>query len=123
MHRDRKVRRRAAEHVGQDRDAVAGVDALHRFDDVLAALLDVVVGADGHGLDLLLRTDHVLQRRAELDGKPPVGDENETDHRELPAGASGCTARKGAHHDHPKPERKGLSWLLAMMLHCGKRRP
>ena len=53
----------------------------------LAALLDIVVGADGDGLDLLLRPDHVFQRRAELDGEPPVGDENKTDHRELPAGA------------------------------------
>ena len=81
MHGDREVRRRAAEHVGQDHDAVAGVDALDRLDDVLAALLDVVVGADGDGFDLLLRADHVLQRRAELDGQPPVGDQNKTDHR------------------------------------------
>ena len=66
MHGDREVGRRAAEHVGQDRDAVAGVDALDRLDDVLAALLDIVVGTDGHGFDLLLRTDHMLQRGAEL---------------------------------------------------------
>ena len=88
MHGDRQVRGRAAEHVGEDRDAVAGVDALDRLDDVLAALLDVVVGADGDGLDLALRADDVLQRSAKLDGEPPVGDEDKTDHRrELPAGA------------------------------------
>ena len=81
MHGDREVRRRAAEHVGEDDDAVAGVDALDRLDDVLAALLDVVVGADGDGLDLLLRADDMLQRGAELDGEPPVGDEDKTDHR------------------------------------------
>ena len=94
MHGDGEVRRRAAEHVGQDGDAFAGVDALDRLDDVLAALLDVVVGADGHRLDLALRADDMLQRRAELDGQPPVGDEDKTDHRETPRGR-GCAARKG----------------------------
>ena len=68
--------------------AVSGVDALHRLDDVLAALLDVVVGADGDGLDLALRADDVLQRSAELDGESTVGDEDKTNHRQgIPAGA------------------------------------
>ena len=98
-HRDREVGRGAAEHVGQDHHAVAGVGALHRLDDVAAALLDVVVGADRDGLDLLLLADHVLQGRAELDGKPPVGNENQAYH--LKIGNSGRrvlrpTARKGA---------------------------
>jgi len=31
----------AAEHVGQDSDALAAVDPFHGIDDVLAALLDV----------------------------------------------------------------------------------
>jgi hypothetical protein len=79
---------RAAEHVGQDGDAVTGVDALDRFDDVLAALLHIVVRADGDSLDLGLRADDVLQRSAKLDGEPPVGDKDKTNHRlEAPAGA------------------------------------
>jgi hypothetical protein len=85
---DGEVRRRAAEHVGEDCNTLTGVDALDRLDDVLAALLDIVVGADGDGLDLPLRSHDMLQRRAEFDGEPPVGDENETDHRrEIPARA------------------------------------
>ena len=43
-----------------------------RLDDVLAALLDVVVRADGHGFDLPLRPDDMLQGRAKFDGKPPA---------------------------------------------------
>src|SRR5262249_12636854 len=70
----------AAKHVGEDRHPLAAVHALDRLDDVLAALLDVVVGPDRYGLDLLLRTDHVFQSRAELGGKAPVRDEYEADH-------------------------------------------
>ena len=65
---------------GQDRHSVAAVDATHRLDDVLTALLDVVVGADSDRFDLALRPDHVLQCRAELDSKPPVGHKHKTDH-------------------------------------------
>src|SRR5262249_60429935 len=54
---------------------------LDRLDDVLAALFDVVVRADGHRFDLLLRADHMLEGRAELGGKAPVRDEYEADHR------------------------------------------
>src|SRR5262249_20945102 len=61
--------------------ALASVDPLDRLDDVLAALLDVVVGADGHRLDLLLGADHMFKGRAELNGKPPVRDKNEADHK------------------------------------------
>src|SRR6185369_6154425 len=70
----------AAEHVGQDHDPVAQVGALHRLDDVAAALLDVVVGPDRDGLDLLLLADHVLQCRAEFDGEPPVGNKDQSNH-------------------------------------------
>ena len=37
-------------------------------------------GPDRHRLDLLLLPDHVLQGRAELDGKPPVGNEYQSYH-------------------------------------------
>src|SRR6185312_8458075 len=68
--------------------AVTGVDALDRFDDVAAALFYIIIRADGDGLDLALRPHHVFQRSAELDGKPPVSDENKTNHRRrIPAGA------------------------------------
>ena len=74
----------------------------------LAALLDVVVGPDRDGLDLPLGTDHVLQRRAELDGEAPVGHKNETDHRKLLAGAFGAPHERAPHHDHPEAPRKGF---------------
>src|SRR5262249_6666620 len=57
------------------------IQALDRRDDVLAALFDVIVRADGHCFDLLLRADHMLEGRAELGGKAPVRDEYEADHR------------------------------------------
>ncbi len=122
-HGNRQVRGSAAEHVGQDGDAFAGVHALDRLDDVLAALLDVVVGADGDRLDLPLRSHHVLEGRAELDGETPVRDQNETDHRDSPRARPRCTARKGAHHDHPESRRKGLSGVIGQVLHRGKEAP
>ena len=65
-------------------DTVAGIHAFDGFDDFVTALLDVIVGTDGDGLDLRLRPDHVFESGAELNGKPPVGDENEADHRSSP---------------------------------------
>ena len=56
------------------------IGALDRLDDVAPALLDVIVGPDRDGLDLLLLPDHVLQGRAEFDGKPPVGNEYQSYH-------------------------------------------
>ena len=52
-----------------------------RLEDVVAAPLDVVVGADRDGLDLGLRADDMLERGAELHGKPAVGHEDKSDHR------------------------------------------
>jgi hypothetical protein len=60
--RDRQIGWRPAEHVGQDRYAFAAVNPLHRFKDVFAALLDVVVGPDRDCLDLTLRPYHMFQR-------------------------------------------------------------
>src|SRR5438552_6555741 len=45
-HRDREVGRRAAEHVGEQHDAVAILDAGDALQDLAAALLHVVVGTD-----------------------------------------------------------------------------
>src|SRR5207237_6505658 len=56
-------------------------------------------GADRDRLDLVLGNDHVFQGRAECDGKPTVGNENQAYHVKIgtPAGAySRPTARKGA---------------------------
>src|SRR5262249_48425881 len=79
-HRDCEVGGCAAEHIGEDSHPLAAVHALDRLDDVLAALLHVVVGPDRHRLDLLLRAHHVLQGRAELGGEAPMGNKYEADH-------------------------------------------
>ncbi|GAB4069632.1 hypothetical protein GCM10028812_34020 [Ancylobacter sonchi] len=65
---------------------MAGVDRLHRGDDVETALLDVVIGPDGDGLDLGLRSHHMFQRRTELAGKASVGDEYKPYHSAPPCG-------------------------------------
>ena len=72
---------RAAEHVGQQHHAVAGIDFGDRAQDVLAALLHVVFGADADGGDLRLRPDDMLERGDEFRREPPVGDQNHSDHR------------------------------------------
>src|SRR6476646_9186892 len=51
---DRKIGRRAAEHIGQDRDAITAVNAVDRFNDVASAQIRVVFGSDRDSFDLLL---------------------------------------------------------------------
>ena len=117
-HRNREIGRRAAEHVGQDGNAVAAVDAFDRLDDVLAALLDVIVGADRHRLDLALRTHDMLQGRAELDGQPPVGHQHKTNH-ETPRGRV-----PSAPHERlliltiRSPSARGIFADIWRLLHC-----
>ena len=52
-----------------------------RLDQLLAALLDIVVRADRQGFELLLWSDDVLERRFELSRQPRVRDDDQTDHR------------------------------------------
>ncbi len=47
-------------------------DPRHGIDDVAAALLHIVVGADRNGLEILLRTDDMFHRVAEFFGQPTV---------------------------------------------------
>ncbi len=68
-----RFRRRATEHVGENGDAVAGIDAVYRFYDVAATEIGIVLGPDRDRLDLLLRTHDVLERRLELVGEAPMG--------------------------------------------------
>ena len=80
--RNRQIGWRAAEHIGENDNADAAIDLLHRRDDVLAALLHIVFGADGDGGDLLLRADDMFERGAELGGQMAMGDEDHPDHRQ-----------------------------------------
>ena len=45
-----------------------------------AILIEIVVGTDGDGLELLLRSDHVLQRGAKLVRKSAMGNDDDADH-------------------------------------------
>src|SRR6266581_3640478 len=70
---DREIGRCAAEHVGEDGDAVARVDTVDRLDDVASTQIRVVLGTDRDGFDLFLRTHDMFERRLELVGKAPMG--------------------------------------------------
>ena len=72
----------------------------------MTATLDVVVGSDHHRLDLLLLADDMLQRRAELDGEPPVGDEDNTDHESSPRAPNAAPHERGTFMTMSNPERK-----------------
>src|SRR3546814_10833044 len=72
-HGDRKVRKRAAEHVGQQSDAVAFVGSRNGVDDVLPALLHIVFRPDADRRHVFLRADDVLERLDEFYRQPPVG--------------------------------------------------
>jgi hypothetical protein len=67
----------------------------------------------------------MFQGRAELDGKPPVGDENQTYHVKngTPAGALASHRTKGRHHDHVPGKRKGVGGTRKYILRRGKTRP
>src|SRR5690606_4913007 len=79
-HRYGQLRRRTAKHVRQHYDASAEVSTRNRLHNVAAALLHIIIGADGDRLETLLRADDMLKRIAELVGKPTVRDEHESDH-------------------------------------------
>ena len=82
-HRDREVRRRAAEHVGEQHDAAAVLNARHRAEDVGAALLHVVFGADRDRFESRLRTDDVFERGAKTSGELAVSDQDHSNHQQF----------------------------------------
>ena len=60
--------------------------------DLAAARVHVVVGSDGDRLELRLRPDDVLQRRAELERQPAMRDDDKADHRCEPTSSRSCPA-------------------------------
>ena len=68
-------------HTGRDA-AVAVIHLGHGFQDLLAALLHIVVGADADGGDAGLGPHHMLERRDEFLRQAAVGDEYHSDHTE-----------------------------------------
>ncbi len=78
--RNRQVGRRAPEQVGEDDDALTGIDRLDRVRNLAAAGFHVVVRADADSGYGFLAADDVLHRMFELLGKLAVGDQNDADH-------------------------------------------
>ena len=46
----------------------------------MMSLIEIVVRTDGNGLQLLLRTDDMLERRTEFMGEPAMRNDDDTDH-------------------------------------------
>src|SRR5262249_15471362 len=74
----------------ENRDAVAGVDTVDRFNDVAATEIGIVVGANCHRFYLFLRTHDVFERRSEFVGEAPMGHQYQANHWILLAGALGA---------------------------------
>ena len=68
------------EHIGKHDHASAAIDALESGQHVAPPLVEIVVGTDRNRLDLLLRSDHVLERRAELVSELAMCDDDDADH-------------------------------------------
>jgi hypothetical protein len=79
-HRNGKIGGRAAEHVGQDDDAMAIVGTGNRFENILPPLIHVVLGADADRLDEFLRTDDMLDRMTKLFSQLAMRDKHKSDH-------------------------------------------
>jgi hypothetical protein len=65
--RNGKIGWRAAKHVRQHDNAISDIDLAGSGDNIGAALLHVIIGADGDGEKLVLWTDHMFERGLELD--------------------------------------------------------
>ena len=88
-----EVGRRAAEHVGQQDDAAAVLNARDRAENVGAPLLHVVFGADRDRLESRLRPDDMLERGAKTSGELAVGHKDHSNHQQsIVSGAAAAPA-------------------------------
>ena len=78
--RHAEVRRRAAEHVGQQQHAGVAAHPLDRLRDVLARVVDLVVPADRHGGELRQIADDHLGGVDQLGRELPVRDDDHANH-------------------------------------------
>ena len=78
-----EVRRRAAEHVGQQQHAFLAAHPLDRLRDILPRIVHVVVPADRHGGELRQVADDHLRGVHQLGRELPVRDDDDADHRSL----------------------------------------
>ena len=77
---DRQIGRRAAEQVGQNDNAFAGIGARDRLCDFAAAQLHIVARPDADRGDLVLLAHDVFHRIDEMFGEIAVGDEDHANH-------------------------------------------
>ena len=78
-----KIGRRAAEHVGQQHDSVAGIAAADTLLDFSSPVVDVVLRADTDGVDVSLRPDHVFHGGSQFLCQTAVGNQDHPDHASL----------------------------------------
>ena len=75
--RDRQVGGRAAKHIGEYYNAIAFVGCKNSVQNILPALIHIILGADADSLDRLLRTNDMLQRMTKLFSQLAVCDKHE----------------------------------------------
>jgi len=78
--RHREVRRRAAEHVGEQQDARFAADALDGLRDIFPGVGYVVVPADRHGREPRQISHNHLGGIEQLGGQLPVGHDDDANH-------------------------------------------
>jgi hypothetical protein len=84
---DCEIGRRASEHVGENDHAMTIIGTQDGIENVLAALIHVIFGADGNGLDEFLWAYDMLHRVVKLFSQLAMRDKHKSDHSLLPLSA------------------------------------
>ena len=77
----RQIGRGTAKHVGDNDDALPGIDPCYRLHDVVAAAFEIVLSPNRNRGDGCLRSHHVFKGGEKLISKTPMRDEDKADHR------------------------------------------
>ena len=81
--RNRQIRWRAAEQIGQHDYTVAMLDRRDCVGNFLAPVSHIVIGADAHGGHVLPRADNMLHRVHKVVGQIAMRDEDQSDHESV----------------------------------------
>src|SRR5262249_34062524 len=116
MHK-RQVAGRAAEHVGDNHNAVTKIDRCDRFGDFIATLFDVILRSDADRLHVALGPHDMLDGGQHFDRQPPMRDDDNSDHdfrlAKTARTISGFIAEKRAFMYRPNPPLR-QNHLLSM---------
>ena len=121
---DGKIGGRAAEHIGQQYDTLAGIDFADRAQDILASSLHIVLGTDADRRDIRLRPDDMLERGDEFRGEPAVGDKNHSNHATSFTAASPIAAFAAAVSGEsaiPRSRCATETWRPSLRSHSARR--